>query len=131
MTERLLETGLFLLAAILIYGFRDRILARLSRFDSANTQRIVNEQRDRTDSLAHFRHTLSRAEEQVEAVSELTVPDARTGTPVTRYVFEGEQFATRNEAERVRAEKIRALARSFYMELPVALAERKSDGKLR
>jgi len=130
-TERLLETGLFLLAAILIYGFRDRILARLSRFDATNRDRIVNEQRDKTDSLAHFRHTLSRAEEQVEKVSEITLSDARTGTPVTRYVFEGEQFATRNEAERVRADKIRALARSFYMELPVALAERKGDGKLR
>ncbi len=130
-TERLLETALFLLAAILIYGFRDRILARLSRFDASNRERIVSEQRDRADSLAHFRHTLSRAEEQVEAVSELTVPDSRTGTPVTRYVFEGEQFATKFEAERVRADKVRALARSFYMELPNALAERRGDGKLR
>ena len=131
MTERLLETALFLLAAILIYGFRDRIVARLSRFDASNRERIVNEQRDRADSLAHFRHTLSRAEEQVEAISELTVSDSRTGTPVTRYLFEGEQFATRMEAERARADKVRALARSFYMELPKALAERKGDGKLR
>ena len=131
MTERLLETGLFLLAAILVYGFRDRILARLSRFDATNRERIVNEQRDRTDSLAHFRHTLSRAEEQVEDVSEITLPDTRTGTPATRYLFEGEQFATRTEAERVRAEKVRSLARSFYVELPNALAERKRDGKLR
>jgi hypothetical protein len=130
-TERLLETGLFLLAAILIYGFREKILARLSRFDATNRERIVNEQRDRSDSLAHFRHTLGRAEEQVEAVSEITVPDARTGTPVTRYIFEAEQFATRMEAERVRAERVRALARSFYSELPTALAERKGDGKLR
>lgn len=131
MTEQLLETALFLLAVILIYGFRDKILARLARFDARNRERIVNEQRDRTDSLAHFRHTLGRAEEQVEAVGEITMPDPRTGTPVTRYLFEGEQFATRMEAERVRAEKVRALARSFYVELPTALAERKGDGKLR
>ena len=41
---------------------------------------------------------------------------------MTRYVFEGEQFATRLEAERARAEKIRAIARAFYVELPAALA---------
>jgi len=39
--------------------------------------------------------------------------DERTGTPVTRYLFEGEQFATRAEAERVRADKVRSLARTF------------------
>jgi hypothetical protein len=49
---------------------------------------------------------------------------------VTRYVFEGEQFASRFDAERVRAEKIRAIARGFYVELPRALATRKSDDKL-
>jgi hypothetical protein len=46
---------------------------------------------------------------------------------VTRFVFEGEQFATRFDAERVRAEKIRAIARGFYVELPRALAQRKQD----
>ena len=131
MTERLLETAAFLLALIFVFGYREQILARLARFDARIRDRIDNEQRDRTDSLAHFRHTLSRAEEQVEKVSELSVPDPRTGTPVTRYVFEGEQFSTRMEAERVRAEKIRGIARAFYTELPVALAERKTDGKLR
>jgi hypothetical protein len=46
---------------------------------------------------------------------------------VTRYVFEGEQFATRTEAERVRAEKIRAIARGYYMDLPIALSEHRKD----
>ena len=81
--------------------------------------------------LAHFRHTLARAEEQVEDVSEISVADPRTGTPVTRFLFEGEQFAMRSDAERVRAEKVRKLARDFYMELPAALAARRKDGKLR
>ena len=58
------------------------------------------------------------------------MPDERLGTPVTRFVFEGEQFATRFDAERVRAEKIRTIARGFYVELPTALAQRKRDDKL-
>lgn len=81
--------------------------------------------------LAHFRHTIARAEEQIEDVIEITIADTRTGTPVTRFLFESEQFATRSDAERVRAEKVRKLARDFYVELPAALAARREDGKLR
>jgi hypothetical protein len=58
------------------------------------------------------------------------VPDERTGDPVTRYLFEGETFASRDEAEAARNEKIVAKAREFYMELPAALAAR-GNGKLR
>jgi hypothetical protein len=54
----------------------------------------------------------------------------KTGTAVTRYTFEGERFATRRDAERVREERVRALARKFYMELPAALAARREDGRL-
>jgi hypothetical protein len=115
---------------LVIYRFRRDIAAALARFDRRNVQRREDEQRDRTDPIAHFRHTLKVAEEQVEAVSEVTVADERLGTPVTRFVFEGEQFASRFDAERVRAEKIRAIARGFYMELPRALAQRKQDDKL-
>ena len=106
-------------------------MAALRRFDRQNQSRKVAELRDRTDILAHFRHTMARAEEQVEEVSEITVADERTGTPVTRFVFEGEHFATRGDAERVRADKVRKLARDFYMDLPAALAARREDGKLR
>ena len=49
-------------------------------------------------------------------MSEIIVSDARTAMPVTRYVFEGEQFATRREAERAREENVRAKARAFYEE---------------
>jgi hypothetical protein len=126
----LLTTSAFIAVMLVIYRFRRDIVAAFVRFDQRNVKRIEDEQRDRTDPIAHFRHTLKVAEEQVEEVSEITVPDERLGTPVTRFVFEGEQFATRFDAERVRAEKIRSIARGFYVELPTALAQRKRDDKL-
>jgi hypothetical protein len=126
----LLTACAFIAVMILVYRYHRDIMAALARFDARNVKRIEDEQRDRTDPIAHFRHTLKVAEEQVEDVSEITVPDSRLGTDVVRYVFEGEQFTSRFEAERVRAEKIRNIARGFYVELPRALAARKSDDKL-
>ena len=123
----LLTTFVGLVAGILIYGFRDRILAKFRQFDDRNRERIAEEERDRSDNLAHFRHTLKLAEEQVEHVSEVRYSDSRTATPLIAYVFEGERFASRDEAERAREEKVRAKARDFYMELPVALASRGDD----
>ena len=130
MLRDLLTTSLFIAVLLVLYRFRHDIAAALARFDARNVKRIEDEQRDKSDPIAHFRHTLKVAEEQVEAVGEISVGDERLGTPVTRYVFEGEQFATRADAERVRAEKIRAIARGFYVELPRALATKKQDGKL-
>lgn len=130
MLRDLLTTSLIIAALLVIFRYRHEIAAALARFDARNVKRIEQEQRDRSDPIAHFRHTLKVAEEQVEDVSEVTVADERLGTPVTRYVFEGEQFSSRFEAERVRAEKIREIARGFYVELPRALANRKQDGKL-
>lgn len=127
--DRLWITTGFILVVLVIYGFRRSIGAALSRFDRDNRNRIEQERRDRSDALAHFRHTLSRAEEQVEDVQEVQETDERTGTPVTRFVFEGERFAAREDAEGVRAEKVRALAREFYRELPAALSAR-GDGRL-
>jgi hypothetical protein len=126
----LLTACAFIAVMILIYRYHRDIMAALARFDARNVRRIADEQRDRTDPIAHFRHTLKVAEEQVEEISEITVPDERLGTPITRYVFEGERFASRFDAERVRADKIRAIARGFYVELPAALTARKKDDKL-
>lgn len=126
----LFTTTAFIIAGLLFYRFWPAILAAFKRFDDQNRARIEGERRDRGDSLAHYRHTLSIAEEQVEEISEIEVPDERTGGPVKRFLFEGEHFAERREAEHARAEKVRALARGFYMELPAALAARKGDGKL-
>lgn len=111
-------------AGILLYRFHRPILAVFQRFDAGNRARIAEEERERNDALAHFRHTLRLADEQTEAVSEVTVSDPRTAMAVTRYVFEGERFASRREAEHAREEKVRAKARAFYMELPTALSAR-------
>lgn len=120
----LIVTFFVLVAGILVYRYHRAILAVVKRFDERNRARIAADERDRGDSLAHFRHTLKLAEEHTEAVSEITLSDPRTATPVTRYIFEGEQFATRREAQRARDDKVRAKARAFYMELPRALTSR-------
>ena len=131
MVYSLLQVVILIFAGLLLYRYHRPVLGALRRFDLQNQMRRAIELRDRTDTLAHFRHTIARAEEQVEEVSETTVADPRTGTPVSRFLFEGEQFATRHDAERARADKVRKLARDFYMELPAALAARRKDGKLR
>ncbi|MDE2162700.1 MAG: hypothetical protein KGL56_05395 [Alphaproteobacteria bacterium] len=126
----LFTTTAFIIAGILFYRFWPVVFARLKRFDAENHARIEGEIRDRGDSLAHFRHTLRVAEEQIEAIGEIEESDPRTGVPVKRYVLEGEWFASRREAERAREEKVRTLARKFYMELPAALSARKGDDRL-
>ncbi len=130
MTGDLLTMFGFVAAMLLIYRFNRPIIAALRRFDARNVRRIRDQEAEKADPLAHFKHTLHTAEEQVETVSEITVPDERLGTPVTRYLFEGRQYATRFEADAARAEKIRAIARGYYMELPVALAERRGNETL-
>ena len=127
MIRDLLVTTAIIIAGLVAYRYQHVVLDALRRFDARNVKRIADQERERNDPVAHFKHTLATAEEQVETVSEITVSDPRTATPVTRYVFEGEQFATRADAERVRAEKIRAIARGYYMDLPIALSERRKD----
>ncbi len=118
------------LAAILLYRFHRPILRSLARFDAANAARREEELRDRHDRLAHFKHTMRLAEEQVEEIGEVTVTDPRTGLPLQQFLFAGEMFASRDEAEAVRNRAVVAKARSFYVELPAALFHR-GNGKLR
>ena len=127
MIRDLLSAFAIIAVAILIYRYQRAIADALRRFDARNVQRIREQEAEKADPLAHFKHTLKTAEEQVEEVSEITVSDERLGTPVTRYIFEGQHFASRREADIARAEKIRAIARGYYMELPRALAERRED----
>lgn len=126
----LTTAALIALAAILLTWLWPRISAAFKRFDEENRARIESQIRDRRDHTAHVRHTLEVAQEQVEEILEITEPDMRTGTPVKRYVFEGVVYAERDEAERVRAQKIGDIARGFYRDLPAALAARRSDGRL-
>lgn len=125
----LLYMAALILILMLVFGYRERILDVLRRFDRRNVERQLEQMNERNDPTAHFKHTLKLAEEQVEDVSEIEVLDERTANPVTRYIFQGETFATRMEAEKARAEAIGQIARGFYVELPKALAAR-GNGKL-
>lgn len=129
MQSELIWTALAILAAILL--FHPRSIALFRRIDARNRARILSERNDRQDHLAHFRHTLKLAEEQVEQVSAITVPDERTGMPVKRFLFEGETFAREEDAATAREDKMRAIARGFYMDLPAALRAPKEDDRLR
>jgi len=124
----ILITSAVVLAAILLV--HPRVLGAFRRFDAGNREKIENEIADKRDSVAHFRHTLKLAEEQVEAVASFTVSDERTGQPVTRFLFEGETYMTEREARLAREERMRNIARGFYMDLPAALRARKEDDKL-
>ena len=130
MTHSLYATAGMVLAAILLYRFHPQILAALARFDARNTARKFEEVRDRRDRLAHYRHTVRLAEEQVDDISEITASDERTARPVMRFVFAGETFATREDAEHAREAAVMAKAREFYAELPAALS-RRGDTTLR
>lgn len=130
MTHSLYATAGIVLAAILLYRFHRPILAALVRFDARNIARKFEEARDRHDRLAHYRHTVKLAEEQVDTISEIVVSDERTAKPVVHFVFGGQRFARREDAEAARAAAIMAKARDFYVELPVALS-RRGDGTLR
>ncbi len=126
----LTSAALLALAAILFYWLWPRLSAAFKRFDDENRARIERQMAERRDHTAHVRHTLEVAAEQVEEVLEITEADPRTGTPVKRYAFEGVVYAMRDEAERVRAQKIGDIARGFYRDLPAALAARRRDGRL-
>lgn len=130
MFDPLIDTALLIFAGIVLLRFWPKLYARWQRFDRANIARRRQEREDRRDALAHFRHTMDVAAEQVEEVQEFKISDERTGTPVTRFLFEGVTYATRDEAEQIRAEKIGNIARGFYRELPRALVARREDDRL-
>lgn len=130
MTWDLTTVTLIAIGAVALYWLWPRLAAALKRFDADNRERIVRDWQDRRDASAHVRHTLEVAEEQVETIVEVKDIDPRTATPVTRYSFEGVWYATRDEAEQVRAQKIGDIARGFYRDLPAALAARRRDGRL-
>jgi len=111
----------FVFVCICFYRFG---LPWLKRFDQANVARIAQQERDKADTNAHFRHGLDVANEQVEEVQEIKTGD------LTRYLFEAEAFATREEAEEMRAQRVGVVARRFYDELPAALAGAAERGRM-
>jgi hypothetical protein len=111
----------FVLACIGFYRFG---LPWLKRFDQANVARIAQQDRDKADANAHFRHAVDVANEQVEEVQEIKTGD------VIHYLFEAQVFATRAEAEDMRAQRVGVVARRFYEELPAALAGAAERGRM-
>lgn len=111
-------------AALLTMRFRKPILNALKRFDDENVRRIRRQAEDMRDPRAHFRHTMAMADEQVEPVQEVQVGKA------TRYLFEAQLFATRAEAEDMRAMRVGVVARRFYDDLPAALAGAPERGRM-
>lgn len=112
MIEDMLWASAVILGCIVFYHY---VWPALQRFDKANVARINQQERDQLDANAHFRHALEVADEQVEAVQEIKVAGA------THYLFEAQVFATRDEAEDIRARRVGVVARRFYDELPTAL----------
>jgi hypothetical protein len=110
-TDIYLMAGL-ILAGLLLYRYG---LPWLRRFDTDNVRRIVQQEQDKRDPSAHIRHALDVAAEQVEEIQEIQVG------PATHYLFEAEIYASREEAEEMRARRIGAVARRFYEDLPAAL----------
>ncbi len=119
--ENVLWACAFVLACLAFYRFG---IPALKRFDEENVKRIAQQERDKADPEAHFRHALEVANEQVEAVQEL-----RTGA-VTQYLFETEIYFSREEAEEARAGRVGVIARRFYQELPAALAGARERGRM-
>jgi hypothetical protein len=105
-------------------GFYRYGLPWLKRFDQANVARIAQQERDKADANAHFRHALDVANEQVEEVQQIKTGD------VTHYLFEAQIFTTRDEAEEIRAQRVGVVARRFYEELPAALAGAAERGRM-
>ena len=120
-----MENVLWACAFVLVcIGFYRYGLPILKRFDQANVARIAREQRDRAEPNAHIRHALEVADEQVEEVQEIKVGS------VTHYLFETQVFASREEAEEMRATRVGVVARRFYEELPAALAGTAERGRM-
>lgn len=113
----LLSLLVMFLGAALIYAFRRRIIGALQRFEARNALRRAEEARALFDKYAHYRQTIQSAEEEIEPVAKLTVPDERTGEAVDRYLFLGVIYASRNEAEAVRRAAVVEKAREFYIDL--------------
>jgi hypothetical protein len=115
MLENVFWASAFILACILFYRFA---LPVLKRFDTENVERIIRQEQEKSDPAAHIRHALATAEEQVEPVTEIKVGD------MVQYLFETRIYLDRDDAERARAERIGAIARRFYAELPKAMGGR-------
>ncbi len=100
------------LAVAALYRWGKPIMQALRRFDARNARRKQEQFAARFDPNAHYRETMRLAEEQVEEIIEITDPG-----PVTRFLFNGEEFDRREDAEAARMLVVIEKARGFYVEL--------------
>lgn len=119
------EIALIVLAMTAVVALRRPIWRALRRFDAKNTERRMQEFRSALDQYSHYRQTVDLVEEQVEDVAAVSVPDERTGAPVTRYLFLGTWYATRKEAEEARRALVIEKAREFYADLDTVFLSRR------
>ena len=124
MRDLLWFLALFFVCGV-IYRRRASLAAALRRFDARNAARQREQLLQRVQPDAHYRETLRIAEEQVEPVGEIRVPDARTGVMLPRYLFEGVEYATREEADAARLAAVADKARTFYAELDAHWLQRR------
>jgi hypothetical protein len=115
--SNLLSLILIFVCGIAIYAYRRRIGETLRRFEARNARRRTEEARALYDNHAHYRQTVEFAQEEIEEVMKISVPDERTGEPVVRYLFLGDRYATRQEAEAARFGIVIGKARDFYKDL--------------
>jgi hypothetical protein len=109
---------------LLTMRLRRPILAALKRFDDENVRRIARQEDEGRDANAHIRHALEVADEQVEPVQAIKVGAE------THYLFEAQVFASRDEAEAMRARRVGVIARRFYEDLPAALMGAPERGRM-
>lgn len=107
-----------------LYRWGRPILDALRRFDARNVQRQQEQSAARFDPNAHYRETIRRAEEQVEEITELKEPG-----PVTRFLFNGEEYDRREDAEEARMKIVIETARGFYIELDTIYLGRRGGSR--
>lgn len=110
--ENIIFICLGFLAIAALYRWGGPILAALRRFDERNIRRKQEQNAARFDPNAHYRETMRLAEEQVEEITEFTEPG-----PVTIYLFDGEEYDRREDAQAAREKIVFEKARGFYIEL--------------
>ena len=115
---------LLFLVVVALYRWGAPILQALRRFDARNARRQQEQHAARFDPNAHYRETMRLAEEQVEEVTEVTDPG-----PVTRFLFNGEEYDRREDAEAARTIMVIEKARGFYVELDTIYLGRRGGAR--
>ena len=100
-------------------------MGALKRFDAANAERAAGQIRDRYDRFAPYRHAVLQAMEEIEPVQNVDVADERTGLPVKRFRLLGQDYATREDADRARLKMALDKARDFYADIDRQLLGRR------